>query len=59
MNKHDNTDANIDLDVLEEIREILIHASESRSWPSVEEALELLNDSLGYEESNSSDDLEE
>lgn len=38
----------IDNDTAEEIREMLIHALDSRSWPAIEDALEILNDSMGY-----------
>lgn len=40
---------NINIDNLEEIKEMLEHALEYRSWPSVEDALAILNEELGYE----------
>ena len=40
---------NINPDNLEEIKQMLEHALEYRSWPSIEEALELLKEELGYE----------
>jgi hypothetical protein len=39
----------IDPDNLEEVKEILEYALDSRSWPSVEEALSILKEELGYE----------
>lgn len=48
----------IDTDTLEEIREILEYALENRRWHDVEDALEMMNDVLGYE-GNEDDDLEE
>ena len=53
-----NESQQVDLDTAEEIREMLIHALDSHSWPSIEDALELLNDSLGYS-SESRDEEEE
>lgn len=48
---------NIDHDTLEEIRELLEHALDRHSWPSVEDALELLNEELGYtDESTNTED---
>ena len=46
---------NIDIDNLEEIKELLEHALERRSWPAVEDALIILKEELGYED----DELEE
>lgn len=40
---------NIDPDTLQEIKDILEYALENRSWPAVEEAVELLKENLGYE----------
>ena len=37
---------NINIDNLEEIKEMLEHALESRSWPSVEDALAILKEEL-------------
>jgi hypothetical protein len=42
-------DIEIDTDTIEEIREILINAIETRNWMEVEESLELLNEFLGYD----------
>ena len=50
---------NINIDNLEEIKEMLEHALEYRSWPSVEDALAILNEELGYdteEDDNEEDD---
>ena len=49
---------NINIDNLEEIREILEYALEYRSWPSVEDALEMLKEELGYEPQNDDEDEE-
>jgi alkylhydroperoxidase/carboxymuconolactone decarboxylase family protein YurZ len=46
---------NIDIDNLEEIKELLEHALERHSWPAVEDALTILKEELGYE----ADELEE
>jgi hypothetical protein len=46
--KNQNKDA-IEPDILEEIREILMNALDERKWIQVEEALEIINDELGYE----------
>lgn len=40
---------NIDIDNLEEIKEMLEYALDARSWPSVEDALAILKEELGYE----------
>ena len=40
---------NIDIDNLEEIKEMLEYALDSRSWPTVEDALAILKEELGYE----------
>ena len=51
---------NIDPDNLEEAKELLEHALDARSWPSVEEALYIIKEELGYdmdeEESEEGDD---
>lgn len=39
----------IDPDILEEIREILMNAMDERKWIQVEEALEIINEELGYD----------
>lgn len=49
---------NIDIDNLEEIKEILEYALDARSWPSVEDALTILKEELGYEP-DSSEESEE
>jgi hypothetical protein len=40
---------NINLDTLEEIKELLEHAMDRHSWPAVEDALLLLKEELGYD----------
>jgi|694.fasta_scaffold04422_7 hypothetical protein len=40
---------NIDPDNIEEVKELLEYALESRSWPSVEEALGIIKEELGYD----------
>jgi hypothetical protein len=40
---------NIDPDNLEEVKELLEYALDSRSWPSVEEALCIIKEELGYD----------
>jgi len=40
---------NIDPDNLEEVKELLEYALDSRSWPSVEEALYIIKEELGYD----------
>lgn len=40
---------NINIDNLEEIKELLEHALERHSWPAVEDALTILKEELGYE----------
>ncbi len=40
---------NIDPDNLEEAKELLEHALDARSWPSVEEALYILKEELCYD----------
>ena len=44
-----NNETEIDVDDVEEAREVLMYAIESRSWLEAEEALALLNEILGYE----------
>jgi hypothetical protein len=44
-----NKDIEINSDSIEEVREVLKYAMESHSWLDVEEALELINEVLGYE----------
>jgi len=41
---------NIDPDILEEIKEMLEHGLDRHSWPSVEDALALLKEELGYKD---------
>ena len=50
MSKHNNDDVEIDIDAIEEVREVLSYAIESRSWLEAEDALGLLNEILGYED---------
>lgn len=50
---------NIDPDNLEEIKELLEHALESRNWPAVEDALAILKEELGYDPDESSEEVEE
>lgn len=51
---------NIDPDNLEEIKELLEYALESRNWPAVEDALIILKEELGYEaDEESSEESEE
>lgn len=51
---------NINTDNLEEIKQLLEHALEYRSWPSVEDALAMLNEELGYEnKEDNEDEIEE
>lgn len=55
------THMNIDPDNLEEIKEMLEYALDARSWPSVEDALAILKEELGYEvdSQEESDECEE
>ena len=55
MRKNKNVDE-IDADSVEEVREIINFALEDRNWLQVEEALDLLNDILGYEIENDVDE---
>lgn len=50
---------NIDPDNLEEAKELLEHALDSRSWPSVEEALYIIKEELGYDMDEEESDEEE
>ena len=50
---------NINPDNLEEIKELLEHALESRNWPAVEDALAILKEELGYDPDESSEEVEE
>jgi hypothetical protein len=56
MSKKYNDDVEIDIDSVEEVREVLKYAIESKSWLEAEDALGLLNEILGYE---NEDDEEE
>jgi hypothetical protein len=47
---------NINTDNLEEIKQMLEYALEYRSWPNVEDALAILNEELGYENEENTDD---
>jgi hypothetical protein len=49
---------NINLDNLEEAKELLEYALENRRWIEVEEALEILKESLGYEIGDSEEESE-
>ena len=49
---------NINTDNLEEIKEILEYALEARSWPSVEDALAILKEELGYQAEEEEDEEE-
>lgn len=50
---------NIDPDNLEEAKELLEYALENRRWIEVEEALEILKESLGYEPDDSDEEESE
>ena len=52
---------NIDPDNLEEAKELLEHALDVRSWPSVEEELYIIKEELGYDmdEEESEEETEE
>lgn len=50
---------NINTDNLEEIKQLLEYALEYRSWPSIEEALEILKEELGYEVDDKESDEED
>lgn len=45
-------------DILEEIREILIDSVDERKWIGVEEALEIINEELGYDSESAVDSTE-
>ena len=57
MSKKSNY-SDINPDILEEIREILLDAIDERKWINVEEALEIINDELGYDNNRSVDSTE-
>jgi hypothetical protein len=48
----------INPDILEEIREILLNAIDERKWINVEEALEIINEELGYDNGRTVDSTE-
>lgn len=50
---------NINTDNLEEMKEILEYAIEYRSWPSVEDALAMLKEELGYDVEDEDDGEED
>lgn len=50
---------NMNIDNLEEVKELLEHALESRSWPAVEDALSILNEELGYDSEKHEDESNE
>jgi hypothetical protein len=49
----------IDPDNIEEVKELLEYALDSRSWPSVEEALYIIKEELGYEIEEDEEEEEE
>jgi hypothetical protein len=49
MKKQNKEVESIDIDSIEEIREVLKYAIKSRSWMEVEDTLELLNEILGHD----------
>jgi hypothetical protein len=49
----------IDPDNIEEVKELLEYALDSRSWPSVEEALYIIKEELGYEAEEDEEEDEE
>jgi hypothetical protein len=54
-----NTNKNLDVieaDSVEEVREGVKYALESKSWSEVEDVLDLLNDILGYDSNNEEED---
>jgi len=51
MKKQNKEVESIDIDSIEEIREVLKYAIKSRSWMEVEDTLELLNEILGHDSS--------
>ena len=57
MSKKSNH-SDINPDILEEIREILSDAIEERKWINVEEALEIINEELGYDNESTVDSTE-
>jgi hypothetical protein len=57
MSKKSNH-SDINPDILEEIREILLDAIEERKWINVEEALEIINEELGYDNESIVDSTE-
>lgn len=46
----------IDPDNIEEVKELLEYALDSRSWPSVEEALYIIKEELGYDVNEETDE---
>jgi hypothetical protein len=57
MSKKSNY-SDINPDILEEIRAILLDAIDERKWINVEEALEIINEELGYENERAADSTE-
>jgi hypothetical protein len=57
MSKKSNY-SDINPDILEEIREILLNAIDERKWINVEEALEIINEELGYDNGRTVDSTE-
>jgi hypothetical protein len=50
--------SDINPDILEEVREILLNAIDERKWINVEEALEIINEELGYDNESAVDSTE-
>ena len=57
MSKKSNC-SDINPDILEEVREILLNAIDERKWINVEEALEIINEELGYDNESVVDSTE-
>jgi hypothetical protein len=57
MSKKSNY-SDINPDILEEVREILLNAIDERKWINVEEALEIINEELGYDNESVVDSTE-
>ena len=56
MSKHNKYLDVIDADLVEEVREGVIYALETRSWSEVEDVLYLLNDILEYDSETDEED---
>ena len=57
MSKKSNC-SDINPDILEEVREILLNDIDERKWINVEEALEIINEELGYDNESVVDSTE-